>query len=175
MRITIKTIIPCAALSLFLTACSGENGNATTESNLETSAETVQITTEATTETTTELTTTTTKIEVSPQDFVSYVKVAIEGDVGKNESITDVVYDNGTLTVCVDLENAVIPNGFTNEDIALSRVSSITDSILELPNCDDLWNEIIIDFGDIGKVKNTKANIVDSEYGRYFDNFKIEK
>lgn len=179
MKNLFKAIIPCAALSLLLTACSGGADSASVESDLEvysetTVSETEQTAPETTTETATE-STTAEKVKISLDDFVGNLKVIASGNVGKNETVTDVVCESGTLIIYVDLENAVVPDGFTIKDIALSRVSSITDAILAIPNCDDFWDEIIIDFGKVGAVKNTKENIVDSEYGRYFDNFRLVK
>lgn len=180
MKNLFTTIVPCAVLSLCLTACGSEVNNVSTESDSEMSSEmtfleTEQTEVETTVETTTELTTTTAKINISVEDFVGNLKVIATGKVGENESVTDVICEEGVLTIYVDLENAVVPEGFTVRDIALSRVSSITDAILAIPNCDDMWDEIIIDFGKVGAVKNTKSNIVDNEYGRYFDNFKLVK
>ena len=63
------------------------------------------------------------------------------------------------------------------EDLALSRVSSITDAFLDLTDYDDQWDTITVDFGDIGKVVNKKSDAKENEYGmRYFaeENFKLE-
>lgn len=57
---------------------------------------------------------------------------------------------------------------FSLEDIAVLRASSITDDFLELDNYYDLWNEVVVDFGDIGKVTRSKDDIVAGEFGDYF-------
>lgn len=119
--------------------------------------------------------TTATQTEISSEDYVKYIKQIVEGDVGKGEVIKDITLEKKELIVYVDISGAQVPQGFSLEDIALSRTSSITDSILEFSQYDYLCNSIVIDFGSLGQVKNTKANIVDSEYGRYFDNFKLKK
>lgn len=105
---------------------------------------------------------------ISGESFVEDVKSVIQGDVGENEFITDVAYQKRQLTVYVDLSQKD-PTPLTLEDIALSRNSSITDDILELSQYDDLWDEIIVDFGETGTVVNSKSDIADNGYGRYFD------
>ncbi|MDE5769255.1 MAG: hypothetical protein K2H82_07705 [Oscillospiraceae bacterium] len=110
-----------------------------------------------------------TENSVSGESFVEDVKSTIQGKVGKNESITDVVYQERQLTVYVDISQAD-PAPLTLKDLALNRNSSITDAILKLSQYDDLWDEVIIDFGETGTVVNTKADIVYNGYGgRYFD------
>lgn len=118
--------------------------------------------------------TTTAAIDISPENFVSTVEEAIQGAVGEGEDITNVVLTDGTLTISADLSKAditIVPL----EDLAISRASSITDTILEFDKYDDLWNEIIIDFGDLGQVKKSKSDIIESPYGRYFDITEIER
>jgi hypothetical protein len=112
--------------------------------------------------------------EVSGNQFVEAVKKATDGYVGENENITDVIYQDNDLRVCVDLSKAD-PSPITYEELALNRTSTLTDKILELTQYYDLWDTITIDFGNIGYVKNGKDNIVESEYGPYFDieNFNL--
>ena len=100
------------------------------------------------------------------------MKAAIDGDVGAGEAITDVKFEDGDLCVYVDFSKAD-PTPLTLEDLAESRTSSITDSILELTEYDDLWDTITVDFGSIGKITNGKSDIRDDGYGRYFD-FDLE-
>ncbi len=113
---------------------------------------------------------------ISNDDFIEKIKSAIQGDVGEDESIIDVKCENEDLYIYVDFSKTD-PNPFTFEDLAVSRTCSITDSILELKEYDSLWKNIIVDFGEIGHIKNDKSNIKYNEFGRYFDesNFKIEK
>lgn len=63
------------------------------------------------------------------------------------------------------------------EDLALSRTSSITDSILKLTQYENLWDTITIDFGSVGYIRNDKSNMADSGQGAYFhaENFTLEK
>lgn len=105
-------------------------------------------------------------IDISPEDFVSIIKEAIQDDVGEDEYISDVTLKNNDLIVYVNLSNVDIK--FPLEDLAIARAGDITDTILDFDQYDDLWNEITIDFGYIGKVKKSKSDIVENPYGRYF-------
>lgn len=106
---------------------------------------------------------------------IATVKEAIQGQVGENESIQDVVLKNMDLKVYVDFTK-VDPSPLTIEDLAIARTTSITDEILLFEEYDELWNTITVDFGEIGSIKNSKENIESNEYGRYFksENFKLE-
>lgn len=119
----------------------------------------------------------TTQQETSSDTFVTEVKTAIQGTINSDEeSIVDVVLKDGDLCVTVDLSNAN-PEPLTMEDLAISRTGSITDAILELADYDSHWNTITIDFGDIGKITNSKGDIKENELGgRYFpsENFTLE-
>ena len=106
-------------------------------------------------------------VNVSTDMFLKDVKSAIQDDIGEGESIKDVTIENGNLYVYVDISN-VDPTPLTMEDLALSRASSITDAILELTQYDNEGNTITIDFNDLGYIKNSKENILDNGYGRYF-------
>lgn len=110
---------------------------------------------------------------VSYDEFVKDVKKVIQGSVGENETITDVIYENRDLCVYVDFSKAD-PTPITFEDLAISRTCSITDEILTLTQYFDLWDTVTVDFGDLGYIRNGKDNILDSEYGLYFDIEKFE-
>lgn len=145
----------------------------TTENETEESA-TAEITTEnadieETTEKATKTESTTEKATednstVSSKTFIDIVKETIRDDVGSNEYITDVVLKDSILTISVDLSKADTTI-VSLEDIAVVRAQSITDSFLDLEGYDELWNEIIIDFGDVGFVSRTSDDIVENEYG----------
>lgn len=77
--------------------------------------------------------------------------------------------DNKVLTIAIDLTAASQPSLIPNEILAESRTSSITDEILSHEPLDKVWDTIIVDFKDIGKISFTKDDIVNSEYGRYFE------
>ena len=118
-----------------------------------------------------------TEQETPSDKFVSEVKTAIQGTINSDEeSIVDVVLKDEDLCVTVDLSKAN-PEPLTIEDLAISRTGSITDAILELTDYDSEWNTITIDFGDIGKITNSKDDIKENDFGgRYFpsENFTLE-
>lgn len=104
----------------------------------------------------------------SADRFVEEVKTAIQGAISsKDESITDVVLQNGDLCVYVDFSEKD-PAPLTLEDLALARTSSITDAILELKDYDSLWETITVDFGAIGHITNSKENMEINGAGRHF-------
>lgn len=146
----------------------------TTDEATEESSATEKITEESTTEKNTEEETMIADTDISPESFVNAVEEAIQGAVGSDEYITDVALTGGTLTVSVDLSKAdttILPL----EDLAVSRASSITDDFLELEEYDNLWNKIVIDFGDIGSVSRTSNDIIENEYGmRYFEIYELD-
>lgn len=114
--------------------------------------------------------------DASPDDFIADVKDVIQGAINsKTESIQDVVLKDGDLCVYVDFSNTD-PSPLTLEDLALSRNGSITDAILELKGYDSLWKTITIDFGEVGHITNSKANMEDNGFGRYFpsENFILQ-
>lgn len=115
--------------------------------------------------------------ETSSGEFVEKVKIAIQGAISsEDEFITDVVLKDEDLRITVDLSKAD-PEPFTIEELAISRTGSITDAILELSDYDSQWKTITIDFGDIGKIANSKDSIKENEVGgRYFpsENFTLQ-
>lgn len=106
--------------------------------------------------------------EITPDQFVSDVQSAIQGDVGSGETITDVRLDGGKLYVYVDFSQGDFST-FSAADMARSRTSSITDDILALDQYDSLWDSIIVDFGSVGYIENNHEAIKDEGYGRFFD------
>lgn len=104
----------------------------------------------------------------SSQDPISEVKSAAENGIGEGESITDVALENGVLTISVDLSGADT-SLLSLDDIAYTRVGSITDEVLDLDDAYDLWNAIILDFGPEGIATFDKSDAEDGPVGRYFD------
>ncbi len=161
-------------LSTFVSCGETLENNFTTSDNnfaeetIDTTETVLESVTEQETESTPEETIEEPENNISGESFVEDVKSVIQGDVGENETIADVVYQERKLIVYVDLSQKD-PTPLTLEDIALSRNSSITDDILELSQYDDLWDEVIVDFGETGKAINSKSTIADDGYGRYFD------
>ena len=104
----------------------------------------------------------------SSQDPISEVKSAAENGIGEDESITDVTLENSVLTISVDLSGADT-SLLSLDDIAYTRVGSITDEVLDLDDVYDLWNTIILDFGAEGTATFDKSAVEDGPAGRYFD------
>lgn len=104
----------------------------------------------------------------SSQDPISEVKSVAENGIGEDESITDVTLENSVLTISVDLSGADT-SLLSLDDIAYTRVGSITDEVLDLDDVYDLWNTIILDFGAEGTATFDKSAVEDGPAGRYFD------
>lgn len=104
----------------------------------------------------------------SSQDPISEVKSAAENGIGEGESITDVTLESSVLTISVDLSGADT-SLLSLDDIAYTRVGSITDEVLDLDDVYDLWNTIILDFGPEGIATFDKSDAEDGSVGRYFD------
>lgn len=105
--------------------------------------------------------------------FVAAAVEALEGSIGEGEKITEVTLYNEDLCVVVDLGDTS-GSALPAEDIAISRVSSITDALLELNAFDHLWDTITVDFGGLGEVVNQKEEIQGSGDNRYFDSAKFQ-
>jgi hypothetical protein len=102
-------------------------------------------------------------------EMIMAVKNAIQGSVGSGESITDVTFDVSNLTVFVDLSGADT-SILSIDDIAEIRISSITDSILDLDDAYyNTWETITLDYGFQGKAVFDKSMVVDQGLGKYFD------
>lgn len=118
-------------------------------------------------------TTTTTAEHTVTVDYSSIISEKIEGCTMEGAAIIDVSVADGIITIHVDISNVASIEGCTTTDIALRHVASITDSILDDKSLDPAWSEIIVDFGDIGRVVNTKANIQEDEFGRCFVDYYL--
>ena len=108
---------------------------------------------------------------VDASELVRVVREAIDGAVGEGEKIVDVQFDGSNLSVVVDLSNAKTNLvGITPRDIALSRISSITDDILDLDDkYFNTWETITLDFGSAGKAILDKSLVVDQGLGKFFN------
>lgn len=103
--------------------------------------------------------------------LISAVQDAISGAIGEGEKITDVSFDGKDLKITVDLSEIEVKLG-TPRDVALSRISSITDNILDLDDSYyNTWETITLDFGAQGTIRLDKSMVADQGLGRYF-NFK---
>ena len=106
---------------------------------------------------------------VDSDTLISAVEEVIEGQVGEGEDITGVDFDGTNLTVYIDISGAD-PSPFTAYDLALTRISSITDQILSLNDeYYNTWKTITLDFGEVGKAVLDKSLVKDQGYGKFFD------
>ena len=145
--------------------------------NTETESATTATETEAVTEATTEAVTepaeseieTTAAPEITEDEFMQQVKNAVDDSIGQDEKIEGITLENRVLTITDDIteEHKNMQIELPIEDLAVSNASAITDSILELDT--SFWDKIVIDFKGVGTVTRTTEDIVDSEYGRYFE------
>lgn len=106
---------------------------------------------------------------VDAEALIAAVQEAIEGQIGEGEEYTGVDFDGSNLTVSVDLSGADT-SIISARDIALSRISSITDAILELGDeYYNTWETVTVDFGDLGKAVLDKTIIEDQGFGKFFN------
>lgn len=107
--------------------------------------------------------------EASEDDLVSVVTEVINDSVGEGEQITGVTLDGKNLIVTVDLSGATIPDPLSAHDIALMRISSITDNILGLDDTYyNAWDTITLDFGTEGTAVLDKSMVKNEGYGNFF-------
>lgn len=108
---------------------------------------------------------------VNSEDLIAEVKAATADQVGENEKITDISFDGSDLYLKVDVSNTEIKiAGFTKKDVAISRIESITDAILDLDDkYMNTWQTITVDFGEEGKATFDKSQVKDEGFGRYFE------
>ena len=106
---------------------------------------------------------------ITKEEYLSQVKESIDDAIGSNEEIKDVVLEDEVLTIFVDISQANVNAKieFPLEEIAVSRASSITDKILSIDT--NFWQKVVVDFGDIGTVTNTKDEVINGDFGDYFD------
>lgn len=163
-------IITVIALILIIGSCSSKGGSNKSEP-LESSSSANSVS-ETTEENSKEEAINNSDSSNQPENFINDVKDSIKDAVGADEYITNVSLSDNVLTIFVDLSKAdtsIVPI----QDLAVIRAQSITDSFLDLNQYDDLWKEIIVDFGDIGFVKRTQNDIskiiTGSQTLRYFE------
>lgn len=105
-------------------------------------------------------------VEVTPENFISDIKNLID-----NNAVTDVILENSNLCILVDT-NANTTT-LSIENWATIQATSITDNILSLSTqYDTLWDTITVDFGEAGKVINSKSDMDATE--RCFLDFVLE-
>ena len=88
---------------------------------------------------------------------------------------TSVTLDGTTLKIKVkDLSIIENATDVMKNQIAINAAAAITDTLLEYPEYDGLWDTVIVDFGGYGKTTSTKADIGSGTAGRYFNNLALE-
>lgn len=105
-------------------------------------------------------------IDVTPENFISDIK----GLIGDN-TVTDITLENSNLCIYVDTNanTTTLPI----ENWATIQAVSITDNILSLSTqYDTLWDTITVDFGEAGKIINSKSDMDATE--RCFLDFVLE-
>lgn len=105
-------------------------------------------------------------VEVTPENFISDIKSLID-----NNTVTDVTLENSNL--CIYVDTSANTTTLSIENWATIQAASITDNILSLSTqYDTLWDTITVDFGEAGKVINSKSDMDATE--RCFLNFVLE-
>lgn len=105
---------------------------------------------------------------VEEEELLAEVAEVIDGAIGEEEKITGVALEDGDLVIKVDMAGVTGP--IPAADIAESRVSSITDNLLEMEDkYTRSWQNVIVDFGSLGKATLTPDMIVDGDFGKYYE------
>lgn len=105
-------------------------------------------------------------VEATPENFISDIK----GLIG-NGSVTDITLENSNLCIYVDTNTNT--TALPIENWAIIQATSITDNILSLSTqYDTLWDTITVDFGEAGKIINSKSDMDATE--RCFLDFVLE-
>ena len=105
---------------------------------------------------------------VAPDELIEAVKEVAENGIGEGEKITGVDFNGSDLRISVDMSGA--DKTFPVDELALTRISSITDEVLDLDEkYYNAWETITIDFGPVGKATLDKSIVKDQGAGKFFD------
>lgn len=96
------------------------------------------------------------------------LKETIEMNIGEDDTLKDVKYEGNDIFIEVLLDDDGV---FEPKDLAISRYSSITDELLENPH----WENISVEFTNVGIITMNTNQAVENEYGKYFDSLDIEQ
>lgn len=100
-------------------------------------------------------------------DLIETVKAVAKEGIADSETITDVTFNGGALTIYVDIENNAEKFGDGYADV---RISSITDLILDLEDqYYNSWDTITLDFGKFGSATLEKTMVKNEGMGKFFD------
>lgn len=106
-----------------------------------------------------------------PEEYIAdmdKLKEALEMSIGEADKLISVDYKDNDIFIEVDLDKEGI---FTPEEMASSRYSSITDELLESP----YWENITVEFTDVGTITMNSNQAKENEFGKYFDTLEIEE
>jgi hypothetical protein len=102
-------------------------------------------------------------------DFLTAVRDCTKDSLGKGEKITDISLEGKNLVIKIDMSGADT-SIFPVNQIAGTRVGSVTDSILELGDSYyNSWDTITMEFKDIGSIVLKKSDVKDQGYGKFFE------
>lgn len=102
-------------------------------------------------------------------DLVRAVRDCTKDSLGKGEKITDIVLEGNNLVIKIDMSGADT-SLFPANQIAGTRIGSVTDSILELDDSYyNSWDTITLEFKDIGSIVLKKSDVRNQGYGKFFE------
>ena len=105
----------------------------------------------------------------SESDLVTAVRASTKDSLGKGEKITDIVLEGNNLVIKIDMSGADT-SLFPANQIAGTRIGSVTDSILELDDSYyNSWDTITLEFKDIGSIVLKKSDVRNQGYGKFFE------
>lgn len=107
----------------------------------------------------------------SPEEVITFLKLILAENTPKDTALQDITFNDLVLIIEVDISQMPHANeSLTEMEYALEFCAScLTDPILQYTELDACWEFIIIDSGAGVNVIFTKEDIVDSEYGRFFE------
>lgn len=112
--------------------------------------------------------------EEGKEDLEEYIvdmdelKEALEMSIGEADKLISVDYTDNDIFIKIDLEKEDV---FGPEAMAAHRYSSITDELLE----NSYWENITVEFIDVGTITMNSSQAKENEYGKYFDTLEIEE
>lgn len=96
------------------------------------------------------------------------LKEIIDMNIGAEDILLDIKVEGRDILIKVKLGEAA---PFDVKDLAISRYSSITDELLE----NSYWENVSVEFVDVGTITMNSSQAIEGEYGRYFESLDIEE
>lgn len=114
------------------------------------------------------------KVEIIKEEIVlksiEEYKEMIDPNIGVDDILESVKLDNNDIEIIITLSEPT--NNFSYRDIAVNRVASITDELLELGG---ELEEIHIIFTNLGSIILNTNEKTTSDFGDYFDGMLVEE